>query len=95
MRNTRQGTYAPEEGDNITIQQLMEIICALQQTVAVSKVDQDMILAEVQVEQTDIDSRSIWTHHEQTSKNCTRPMRNYAENCKAWGSLQQGSKPRP
>ena len=39
MRNTRQGTFALEEGDNVTIQQLMETIRALQQTVATSKFD--------------------------------------------------------
>jgi len=51
MRNTRQGTSTLEEGDNVTMQQLMEIIHALQQTVAVSKADQNRILVEVQAEQ--------------------------------------------
>jgi len=51
MRNTRQGTSALEEGDNVTIKQLMETINALQQTVVVSKADQDRFLAEVQAEQ--------------------------------------------
>ena len=51
MRNTRQGTSSREEGENVTIQQLMETIHALQQTVVASKADQDRILAEVQAEQ--------------------------------------------
>jgi len=51
MRNTRQGATALEGGDNVTMQQLIETIRALQQAVAASKDDQDRILAEVQVEQ--------------------------------------------
>jgi len=41
MRNTRQGSVVPEGGDNVTMQQLMETIRALQQAVAASRVDQD------------------------------------------------------
>jgi len=41
MRKTRQGSVAPEGGDNVTMQQLMETIRALQQAVAASRVDQD------------------------------------------------------
>jgi len=52
MRKTIQGASALEGGDNDTIQQLMETIYTLQQTVAASKTDQDRILAEVQAEQT-------------------------------------------
>jgi len=51
MRNTRQGASALEGGDNVSMQQLMETIRALQQAVAASKADQDRILAEVQAEQ--------------------------------------------
>jgi len=51
MRSTRQGASALEGGDSVSIQQLMETIHALQQTVATSKTDQDRILAEVRVEQ--------------------------------------------
>jgi len=50
MRNTRQGTSTLKEGDNINMQQLMETIHTLQQTVAVSKADQDKIVVEVQAE---------------------------------------------
>jgi len=50
MRNTRKVASALEGGDNISMQQLMETIHALQQVVAASKADQDMILAEVQAE---------------------------------------------
>ena len=50
MRSTRQGGSALEGGDSVSIQQLMETIRALQQTVATSKVDQDRILAEVRAE---------------------------------------------
>jgi len=52
MRNTRQGATTLEEGDNVTMQQLMETIHTLQQTVVASKDDQDKILAKVQAEQT-------------------------------------------
>jgi len=41
MRNTRQGSVVPEGGDNVTMQQLMETIRALQQAVVASIVDQD------------------------------------------------------
>jgi len=41
MRNTRQGSAATKGGDNVTMQQLMETVCTLQQAVAVSRVDQD------------------------------------------------------
>jgi len=51
MRNTRQGASAPEEGDNVSMQQLMDNIRALQQAVAASKADQGRNLAEVQAEQ--------------------------------------------
>jgi len=51
MRNTRQGISAYEEGGNVTMQQLMETIHTVQQTVAASKADQDRILPEVQAEQ--------------------------------------------
>ena len=51
MRNTRQGAFALEGGDKVSMQQLMETIRALQQAVTVSKADQDRILAEVQAEQ--------------------------------------------
>jgi len=52
MRNTRQGTSTLEEGDNVTMQQLMETIRAFQKTVAASKANQDRILVEVQAKQT-------------------------------------------
>ena len=52
MRNTKQGASALEGGDNVTMQQLMETICALQQAVVASKADHDRILAKVQAEQT-------------------------------------------
>jgi len=39
MRNTRQGAFALEEGDNVSKQQLMETIRAFQQVVAASKAD--------------------------------------------------------
>jgi len=40
-RSTRQGSAAPAGGDNVTMQQLMETIRALQDAVAASRVDQD------------------------------------------------------
>ena len=50
MRSTRQGASALEGGDNVSMQQLMEIIRAFQQAVAASRAEQDKILAEVQAE---------------------------------------------
>jgi len=41
MRRTRQGSAAPSGGDNVTMQQLMDTIRALQEAVASSRVDQD------------------------------------------------------
>jgi len=41
MRNTREGSAAPEGGDNVTMQQLMETIHAFQQAVAAFRVNQD------------------------------------------------------
>jgi len=41
MRSTRQGSIAPSGGDNVSMQQLMETIHALQEAVAESRVDQD------------------------------------------------------
>jgi len=43
MRNTRQGSVAPNEGENITMQQIMETMRALQETVAASRMDQERI----------------------------------------------------
>jgi len=51
MRNTRQGTAGQKKGDNVTMQQLMETIHALQQTVATSKTDQERVLVEVRAKQ--------------------------------------------
>jgi len=51
MRNTKQGASTLEGGDSVSMQQLMETICILQQAVAASKADQDRIMAEVQAEQ--------------------------------------------
>jgi len=39
MRNTREGAFVPEEGDNVTMQQLVETIRTLQQTVAATRAD--------------------------------------------------------
>jgi len=41
MRSMRQGFVAPSRGDNVSMQQLMETIRALQEAVAASRVDQD------------------------------------------------------
>jgi len=46
MRNTRQCPSGQEEGDNATLQELMETLNTLQQAVAASKADQERILAE-------------------------------------------------
>jgi len=41
MRSARQGSAVAKGGENVTLQQMMETIRALQQEVAVSRVDQD------------------------------------------------------
>jgi len=51
MRNLRQGAFALEGGDSVAMQQLMETIRVLQQAMAVSRAEQDRVLAEVQAEQ--------------------------------------------
>jgi len=51
MRNTRQGPSGQEEGDNLTLQQLMETVHTLQETMTTSKADQERILVEVRAEQ--------------------------------------------
>jgi len=43
MRNTGQGSVTPTRGKHITMQQIMETMCALQETVAASRMDQERI----------------------------------------------------
>ena len=47
MRNTRQSPTRLEGNDNPTLQILIDTINALQETMAVSKADQDRLIAEV------------------------------------------------
>jgi len=51
MRNTRQGSVAPNGGKNITMQQIMETMHALQETVAASIMDQECIQIDLAVSQ--------------------------------------------
>ena len=41
MRSTRQGSVAPSGGNNVTMQQIMENMCALQEEVAAARVNQE------------------------------------------------------
>jgi len=43
MRNTRQGSVAPNGGESLTLQQIMETMQALQETVAASRANQERI----------------------------------------------------
>jgi len=43
MRNTRQGSVAPNGGESLTLQQIMETMRALQLTVVASRLDQERI----------------------------------------------------
>jgi len=43
MRNTRQGSVAPNGGESLTLQQIMETMQALQETVVASIVDEERI----------------------------------------------------
>jgi len=51
MRNMRQGPVGPKGNDNPTLQQLMETVNTLQETVAVSRADLERLMAEVRPEQ--------------------------------------------
>jgi len=51
MRNTRQGSVAPNGGESITMQQIMETMRALQETVATSRLDQERIQVDLAVSQ--------------------------------------------
>ena len=44
MRNTRQGYLAPNGGESLTLQQIMETMQTLRETVAASRADQERIL---------------------------------------------------
>jgi len=43
MRNTRQGSVAPSGGESLTLQQIMDMMQALQEEVAASRVNQERI----------------------------------------------------
>jgi len=43
MRNTRQGSVAPNGSESLTLQQIMETMQALQETMAASRADQERI----------------------------------------------------
>jgi len=43
MRNTRQGSVAPNGDGSLTLQRIMETMQALQETVAASRADQERI----------------------------------------------------
>jgi len=43
MKNTRQGSVAPNGGESLTLQQIMETMQALQEQVAGSRADQECI----------------------------------------------------
>jgi len=51
MRNTRQGSVKPNGGENITMQQIMETMRALQETVATSRMDQERIQVDLAASQ--------------------------------------------
>ena len=71
MRNTRQDPSGQEGGDNFTLQQLMETVNTLQETVAASKADQKRVWAEVRVEQAlrqdqfKVELDASWTSNEE------------------------------
>jgi len=47
MRNTRQGSVAPNGGESLTLQQIMDTMQALQEEVAASRADQERIQADL------------------------------------------------
>jgi len=51
MRNTWQGPLGSETNDNPTIQQLMEIVSALQEAMTTSRVEQERLMSEARAEQ--------------------------------------------
>jgi len=51
MRNTRQGSVAPNGGESLTLQQIMETMHAFQEMVATSRLDQEHIQIDLPVSQ--------------------------------------------
>jgi len=51
MRSARQGSVAPSEEDNVTMQQIMETIRALQEAITASRVDQDRFQVDLAISQ--------------------------------------------
>jgi len=51
MRNTRQGSVEPNGGENITMQQILGTMRALQKTVATSRMDQERIQVDLDASQ--------------------------------------------
>ena len=47
IRNTRQGSFAPNGGESLTLQQIMDTMQALQEEVAASRADQECIQADL------------------------------------------------
>jgi len=47
MRNTRQGSVAPNGGESLTLQQIMEMMQALQEEVVASRANQERIQADL------------------------------------------------
>jgi len=51
MRNTRQGSVAPNGAESISMRQIIKTMCALQETVAVSRLDQERIQVDLAASQ--------------------------------------------
>jgi len=48
MRNTRQGSVAPNGGETLTLQQIMDMMQTLQEQVVASRADQERIQADLE-----------------------------------------------
>jgi len=72
MRNTRQGSAAPNGGEGLTLQQVMEMMQGLQEAMAASRADQECIQIDLAASQ----ARNEELH--QTNEELRRDLRNQA-----------------
>jgi len=75
MRNTRQGSIAPNGGESLTLQQIMETMLALQETVAASRADQERIQIDL------VASLARNEELQRTNEELCRDLRNQAGEC--------------
>jgi len=75
MRNTRQGSVAPSGGESLTLQQIMETMQALQETVVASRADQERIQIDLAA------SLAMNEELQRTNEELRRNLRNQEGEC--------------